>query len=68
MSREQKGKVREQRAWMVPKRQALEGRRSSLDREGQQRPCLKAVSSYLGEMTVLGFGLTKKKFRCGGRH
>lgn len=57
LSREQKKKMRAQRVQTVPRGQALEGRRSSLDREGQQRPWLKAVSSCLGEMTVLGFEL-----------
>lgn len=63
LSREQKDKTGEQSVRMGPRRQALERKRSSLGREGQQRPCLKAVSSYLGEMTMLEFGLTEKKNR-----
>lgn len=58
--REKKDKTSEQHVQMSPRRQALEGRRSSLGREGQQRPCLKAVSTYLGEITMLNSDWLKK--------
>lgn len=60
LRREHKDKMSRQRVRAVSRIQALEGRRSSLDREGLQRPCLNTVSSYLAEMTLLGYGLTIK--------
>lgn len=44
-----------------PRREALEGRRSSSEREWLQRSCLKAVSSCLREMTAMGSKMDKKK-------
>lgn len=43
------------------RREALEGRKSSLERECLQRPSLKAVSSCLREMTEMRSKMAKKK-------